>query len=172
MNDNTFIEDLLQEAELKERQQTHGYFDLLIMDVAKLESEISVTFEEAEKEAVIIKDWALNKCSKIQERIDKNKLKLEAFIREQGQRTIDLPHGTLKIRKMPDKVEVLDLDKFLANAKAEMLTIIPEQPKANLKKIKAYITKTAIIPKGINIIEGKDEFKLTIKKEVNNDNEK
>ena len=87
----------------------------------------------------MIKNWALTKNSKLQNRIDWLAIKLEAFIREQKEKTIELPNGVLKMHKKPDKVEITDLDVFLKHARSELLTIVPEQVKPDLNKIKAWM---------------------------------
>ena len=91
-----FLDELLAEAEINEEKQTAAYYDLLIAEVARLESELASNFTEAEKEAAIINDWALRKNAALKERADFLKLKLEAYIREAGKKTISLPHGELK----------------------------------------------------------------------------
>lgn len=163
MNESNFLNELLAEAEVKEEKRTSAFFDLIVMEVSKLESEISHNFTEMEKEIEIIKEWALKRNSVIQERADFLKLKLESYIRQEGKKTIDLPHGTLKIRKMPDKVEITDLNLFLTKANSELLTVIPEQVKPDLNKIKSFIKMTTKIPEGVNLVEGREEFKLTLK---------
>lgn len=168
-----FLDELLLEAEQKEELQTQAYFDLIIIEVAKLEAKIASTFEQARKEVQIINDWALRRNHKNSERIELLKSKLETWFRTLNQKTIDLPHGILKLRKKPDKVEVVDLDKFLASATHDMVTFIPEQIKPNLTLIKSFISKSGRIPSGVNLIEGEDEFTLKLKQinEVNNDTE-
>ena len=168
--ESTFIDELIADAEANEQKQTLAYFDLLVAEISKLEEEVSHNFRQAEDEAKIIHDWALKRNSSIQEKIDRLKLKLEAFIREQNKKTIDLPHGILKIRKMPDKVEISDMEAFLKNASQALITVVPETIKPNLVKIKASIKKTTRVPEGVSVTEGKDEFKLTLKtKEVTYD---
>lgn len=162
----SFLDDLLADVEQKENQNTQAYNDLIAMEVIKLENEITANFQQAEVECNIINEWALKRNSVIQDRANLLKMKLEAFIRSEGKKTIDLPHGTLKLRKNPDKVEITDVDLFLANANAEMITVIPESIKADIPKIKSYMKMTGKIPQGVNVIEGKEEFKLSLRKEV------
>jgi len=152
-----FMEDLLQDAEQSEEKQTEAYFDLLLLQVAQLQSQIEYNFSEAEKEVKLINNWALSKNHGLQVKIDWMEKKLEAFIRERGSKTIDLPHGVLKYHKKPDKIEISDLDLFLKNAKPDMLSIVPETVKPDLTKIKAYI-KGHKVPPGITVVEGKEEF--------------
>lgn len=168
MNDISFIDELLQEAEAKEEELTLAHYDLIIAEISKLTNQIEEVFREAEREVQIINDWAINKNAKTQERIDYLKLKLEAFIREQNRKTISLAHGDLKIRKKPDKVEVKDLDLFIQHANKDMITIVPESIKPNLSGIKSVIKMSGRVPEGVELIEGKEEFSLKLK-EVSND---
>ena len=165
-----FLDELLQEVELKEQEQTEAYFDLLLLQIKQLNSQIAYNFSQAEKECSMINNFVLHKNAQLQERIRWFELKLEAFIKERNEKTITLPNGTLKMHKKPDKVEIEDIDLFLKKARPEMLTIVPEQVKPDMNKIKAFI-KTKPVPPGIKITEGKEEFtyKLT-ESEVENNN--
>ncbi|MHB1687917.1 MAG: host-nuclease inhibitor Gam family protein [Ignavibacteriaceae bacterium] len=167
----SFIDELIAEAEAKEELQTLAYFDLIIAEIIRLEDEISQNFHNADEETAIIKQWSLTRNNALQEKSDFLKLKLENFIREEGKKTIDLPHGTLKIRKLPDKVEILDMEAFLQNANQDVVNVIPESIKPDLNKIKVYIRNSGRPLKGVTIIEGVEQFKLTLKsKENKNDN--
>lgn len=150
----SFLDELLKEAEEKEELQTMAYFDLIILEVANLEKQVESTFDQAQKESEIIHDWALRKNQKTSERIELLKSKLEVWLRNSKQKTMDLPNGILKIRKKPDKVEVIDLDAFLNNATEEMVIVVPEQIKPSLSGIKAVIKRSGRIPKGVQLIEG------------------
>lgn len=158
-----FLDELLLEAEQKEEQRTSAYYDLLIMEVNNLETEIANNFSEAEKEVQIINEWALKRNSIIQEKANLLRLKLENYIRQEGKKTIELPHGTLKIRKMPDKVEITDMELFLSKANSQMVNVIPESVKPDLTKIKSFIKMTTKIPEGVTLVEGKEEFKLSLR---------
>ena len=162
----SFIDELLIEAEAKEQKDVLAYYDLVVAEIARIEGDMREINSNCDKEVELIKEWALNRNVKLQERIDFLKLKLEAFIREQDKKTIDLPHGTLKLRRTPDKVEVTDLDLFLAKANKDMVTIVPEQIKPSLTAIKKWIKMTAKVPEGITVIEGKETFILRLKEET------
>jgi len=167
MEETKFMQDLLDEVELKEEQQTEAYFDLLIAKVDHLEKKIAANFRSAEDEVKIINDFALTKNSRIQGQIDGIMSMLEAYIRDKNEKdanlkTISLAHGTLKLHKKPDKVEITDMDLFLANANEAMLTMVPESVKPNLSKIKNYIKMSGRVPSGVTKSDGTDTFKLTI----------
>jgi len=158
-----FLDELLQEAESKEMYQTEAYYDLILLNIKNLQGQNANNFAEAEKEINLINNWTLTRNSVLNERAQVLERKLEAFIREQKVKTVELPNGTLKMHKKPDKVEIENLELFLKHARPEVLTIIPEQVKPDLSKIKSFIKKRPI-PIGIKIIEGKEEFSFTIRK--------
>ena len=162
-----FIDDLIKEAEEKEEKQTEAYYDILLLEIKRLNSEIEKNFTEAEKEAELIKNWALTKNSKLQNRVDWLALKLEAFIKEREEKTIELPNGVLKMHKKPDKVEITDMDLFLKHARSELLTVVPEQLKPDLNKIKAWL-KGHTLPKGVTVTKGKEEFSYKLNGHLNN----
>ena len=140
MKDN-FLEELLQEVEAQEAEQTEAYYDLLLLSIKKLQELIAYNFKEAEKECQLINSFVLQKNFQLQERIRFMELKLESFIKERKEKTITLPNGTLKMHKKPDKIEIEDIELFLKNAKPEMLTVVPEQVKPDLNKIKGFHAK-------------------------------
>lgn len=162
-----FLDELVKEAELKEEKQTEAYFDLLLLTIKQLQKQIGYNFQEAEKECSMINSFVLQKNAQIQERIKWFEVKLEAFIRERGDKTISLCNGTLKMYKKPDRVEVENLELFLKNARPGLLGIIPEQVKPNLLAIKNHI-KTKPIPPGVKVIKGKEEFNYKLNKEEKN----
>ena len=84
----TFLDELLEEVELKEDQQKEVYVDLLLIQIKNLQDEITNIFENADKEIEIIKNWALSKNTVLQERINLIEKQLEQFIRESNKKTI------------------------------------------------------------------------------------
>ncbi|QQS37198.1 MAG: host-nuclease inhibitor Gam family protein [Ignavibacteriales bacterium] len=166
-----FMDELLKEVEAKEQEQTEASYDLMLLAIKKFQSEIEHNFQEAEKECKMIRNFILSKNSQIQERIKWLEMKLEAYIRERGDKTISLCNGTLKMHKKPDRVEIEDLELFLKNARKEWLTVVPEQIKPNLLAIKNHI-KTRPTPKGVKVIEGEIEFSYKLNNEEENAGEK
>ena len=164
-----FLDELLQEAEVKEDEQTEAYFDLLLLQIKQLTKQIEYNFSQSEKECSMINSFVLHKNAQLQERIKWLELKLQSFILEKKEKTITLPNGTLKMHKKPDRVEIEDIDLFLKKAKPEMLTIIPEQVKPDMNKIKTYI-KSKPVPPGIKVTEGKEEFSYKLREESEEEN--
>ena len=159
----TFIDDLLAEAEIKDADEALAYYDLVVKEVARLESEIAVVTSNTDREVAIIKNWALERNVKFFDRIEFLQLKLEAFIRAQDKKTIELPHGTLKLRAKPDKVEITDMELFMKSATKDFVIVKPEEIKPSLTSIKKWIKMTTKVPDGVAVIEGKTEFTLKLK---------
>lgn len=162
-NEKTFLDDLLKEAEEKERQQDLAYFDLCIMKIAELRNKISENFKSADKEKEIISDWSITENEKIQHKIDHLERQLEGWLRESKEKTKVLPHGVIKMRKSPDRIEIENLEIFMNSADQSTLSITPETRKPDLNKIKSLIRKTGIIPEGVNIVQGVEKLTVTIK---------
>ena len=171
INEENFLDELLLEAEEKEEQQTEAFYDLLLLQIKKMNQQIASNFIEAEKECKIINNWALSKNSLLAEKIRFLELKLQAFIIERKEKTIDLANGTLKFHKKQDKVEITDLDLFLKHARPQLLNIIPEQIKPDMTKIRSFI-KTRPVPPGVKVTEGKEEFTYKLKGEKEDGREK
>ena len=164
----SFIDQLLEEAEAKEISQRHAYFDLLLIEISKLNTQIENIFDQAKAETDIINNWALTVNSNRQDKITFIEHKLEAFIREENVKTLDLANGIIKLHKKPDTIEISDLDMFLKSASSELLNIIPESVKPDLNKIKAFIKTKSKIPEGVTIKVGVESFSYKLKSNKEN----
>ena len=157
-----FMDELLAEAEQKENAQIDGIMDLVLLEIGKMENQIAKNFATTEEECKILNDWSLRKNMKLQERIDFLALKLESFIRERGAKTVDLAHGTLRIRKTPDRFEI-DIEELTDSADITLYTAQPTVYKPNLPGIKDMIKNEGVVPDGVTVIEGTEKFSYKLK---------
>lgn len=157
MEEKSFLDELIEMAEEKELMQTEAYYDLLLLEIKKINDKIESNFKTAEQEAVLINQWAINKNTTLNERKLFVEKKLESYLRERGEKSISLCNGTLKMHKKQDKIEITDMDLFLKHAHKELLDIVPETVKASVAKIKQWI-KSKPVPKGVTVVIGKPEF--------------
>ena len=158
----SFIDQIVNEAEEKEQKLNHEMADMMLLEIRNLQEEIELTFEQAERERTIIKNWAITKNSKLTNRIEWLSKKLELFLKEEDVKTLELAFGTIRFRKQPDKVEIIDDELFLNNASSSTLTIIPEAAKADLNKIRAFIKRSGRVPQGCELIPGEIKFSYRI----------
>jgi phage host-nuclease inhibitor protein Gam len=166
MHEPNFIDEMLQEIEVKEEQMQLAHVDMVLKEICSLNSEIARILSQAEEEKQIIQEWAIQRSAKLYERADWLTKKLEAFMNEQDPtlRTIDLAHGQLLRRKQVEKIVVEDLEQFLQNNNlAELTTTSPEVIKPDLAKIKAFYKMTKKIPFGTSLVESTDKFSIKLK---------
>jgi hypothetical protein len=140
-----------------------AYPDLVLMQIRDLKTDVEKTLALADEEARLIHEWALARCVRKQERIAYLESELDAYIRARKLKTIDLPHGTLKIRRKPDRVEIYDMDTFLANATPFMLTTIPERMRPDLMNIRCHVQDRGEVPAGVTYIKGEEGFSYKLK---------
>jgi hypothetical protein len=168
-----FIDTMLAEAEAVELQQRQAYYDLVAVEMKRIFHEIEKNFEVAEKEKALIDSWYLQRSAKQQERIDFLALKLKSYLEKLDQKTLEMPNITLRFRKQPDKIEVVDVAKFLEHADQSMLNLVPESASPSISKIKAHVKMTGgKLPKGCRRIFGEEAFSYKLKYEESEDNGK
>jgi phage host-nuclease inhibitor protein Gam len=158
----SFIDQIVKEAEEKEQKLNREMADMMLLEIRNLRDEIERTFEQAEKERIIIKNWAISKNSRLTNKIEWLEKKLEAFLKEEKVKTLELAFGTIRFRKQPDRVEIMDNELFLNNATSNMLMIVPETAKADLNKIKSFIKRSGRVPEGCELIPGDIKFSYSI----------
>ena len=102
MVDSNFINNMLLEIEAKEKQMELSHVDAVLIEIASIQSQIEKNFQQAQVEHELISEWAIQRNSKLQERIEWLTRKIEAFMNEAepNTKTLDLPHGILQKRKM------------------------------------------------------------------------
>lgn len=162
--EKSFIDQLIQEAEEKEKRLEQAHLDLILVEIKKLEEQIEMNFDTAAKETEIIKNWALERNAILTNRIEWLSKKLENYLREEKLKTLDLPNGIIRIRKQPEKIIIADEELFLKNATNNLLNIIPETIKPDLFKIRSFIKKTGRVPIGVEVINGEEKFSIKIKR--------
>jgi hypothetical protein len=163
--DKSFLDELLEEVEKQERSLHLAHVDMVLNEIRNLEVEIATNFKNTDLEKQYLDQWVLQKNSKIQKKIDWMKKKLENFMSEQDPkvRTIDLANGQLQVRKQKDKIQIENMDEFMLNADASMLTVIPESVKPDMRKVMEKYKRSLVPPVGTKLVVGEDKFIIKIK---------
>lgn len=171
-----FMEELLLEAEKAEENQRIEMdrlrADQLLMTIEKLESQADELNKMVNSEISLIEDYHKIEGERINKKIRWLAWNLEQFIKSTDEKTIRLPHGTVKLRTGRDKVEVEDLERFLANEENQIfLKTIPETYKPDLLMVMDHIKQTGHIPNGVKYVNGGVRFSFTTqKRSKENDN--
>jgi uncharacterized membrane protein YqiK len=161
-----FIEELLLESEKAETQQKLEMnklkADQLLMAIQVLEEKVEDVNKMVDEEIKLIEDYRQNEEERLAKRVRWFAWNLEQFMRASGEKTVNLPHGTMKLRLGRDKVEITDLQQFLNNkSNQEFLKVIPESYQPDTQEIVKYVKRTGDVPDGINLIPAETKFSYT-----------
>ncbi|MGA2624237.1 MAG: host-nuclease inhibitor Gam family protein [Bacteroidota bacterium] len=170
-----FIEELLLESEKAEEQQrlemSRLRADQLLMAIQVLEGKIEDVDKMTTEEIQLIEHYRKNEEERLMKRVRWFAWNLEQFMRSTDEKTINLPHGTIKLRLGRDKVEIADLQKFLADkSNQQFLRVVPEAYEPDLQSLNQHIKRTGHLPEGVNLIPAEAKFHYTtIKRSENNE---
>ena len=170
----TFIDELLLESEQKEKEQllqmNRLRADQILATLMVLEKQADGVNTLVEDEIQILEEYRQVELQKVQKKTSWLAYNLEQFIRSSNEKTINLPHGSIKLRMGRDKVEITDLEKFLTVAdKKGLLRELPSVP--DLQKIKDHIQNRKGIPPGVTLTPAQTRFSYTTKGKNNGNGE-
>ena len=162
-----FIEELLRRADQADQEQKLEMdrlrADQILAAIGTIEQGMADVNELCEKEVRLIEEYRGNELA----RLDKKKswllFNLDGFMRTTGEKTLRLPHGTLRLRLGRDRVAVVAMDEFLkVGPGMKLVHTVPEELKPDLQAIIAHVRKTGEIPPGIQFIPAETKFSYTI----------
>jgi phage host-nuclease inhibitor protein Gam len=170
----TFIDELLEESENSEEKRRLEMdklrADQLLMAISVLEQKLDEVCDLAEKEIALIEEFQTSESEKLNKKISWLTWNLEHYIRSTDDKTINLPHGHIKLRLGRDKVEVEDMDMFLKTAaKRGFLKTIPESYEPDLQAITEHIKRTGEIPHGVKLTPAQTKFSYKTKQGETNE---
>ncbi len=173
-----WLQELLDAEEVNEEKQKLEMNKILadraLAAIAVLESKINEVNDIAEKEITLIQRWNLSELNKLQKKIDWLVWNLSNYMTALGEKTVSLPHGQLKMRMGRDKVEVVDLQKFLPLAqRLGLVRTIAAKIEPDLVAIANHIKLNGNKPPaGIMLTIGQPKFSYkTITKGVTNEHD-
>ena len=160
----SWLQELVDQTE--ERDQHHLLemnklrADQALAAIAVIEEKIAETEQIAEQELDLITNWKESEATKLQNKINWLSFNLEKFIRSTGDSTINLAHGSIKIRKSRDKIEIGDLKKFVEVAKRHgLLRHIDACDEPDMNAIRAFIKLNGGKPPlGVMLTPGQPTF--------------
>jgi phage host-nuclease inhibitor protein Gam len=168
-----FIEELLQEAEIREKEYKEEMdklkADQMLAAIEKLDEQMNDVIKLADDEIALIEEYRKQELEKLEKKRSWLTFNLEGYIRSTGEKTITLPHGQIKLRQGRQKVQVIDMDKFLkVGEKLNLLRKVPESYEPDLQAINQHIKLTGEIPRGVDVIPGETKFSYSLKRGGNN----
>ena len=120
----------------------------------------------------IIEDYRSNQMARLDKKRSWIVWNLEGFMRTTGQKTIQLPHGQLKLRKGRDRVAVVAIEQFLKiGQKLGLVKKVPESVSPDLQAILNHVHSTGGIPPGIEVIPAEVKFSYSTNRGSTDDTE-
>jgi|ERR1051326_1483704 hypothetical protein len=158
-----FIDELIAESEKAEAQQrldmTKLRADQLLMAIQVLEGQQAEVDKLFQEELKIIEEYRFAERERLQKKVNWLVWNLEQYMRSTGEKTLNLPHGILKLRMGRDKIQIADLERFLAKAANQrFLKTIPESFQPDMQVIGKYVRQTGDIPTGVSVIPAEAKF--------------
>lgn len=169
-----WLQELLDTEEVNEEKQklemNKVLADRSLAAISILEDKINEVNEIAEQEINLIQNWNISELSKLQKKIDWLVWNLSNYITALGEKTVSLPHGQLKMRMGRDKVEVIDLQKFLPmGQKLGLVRTIAAKVEPDLNAIANYIKLNGNKPPvGVMLTPAQSKFSYKTTKGSNN----
>jgi hypothetical protein len=172
----TFIDELLAESEVREKevriQMNKLKADQILAALAVLEQKAEEVNKLADDEIGIIEEYRQVELQKIEKKASWFAYQLEQFIRSTDEKTINLPHGAIKLRLGRDKIEIVNLDEFIPFAQRKnLLKQVPESFEPDLTKLKEYLQRNKFAPPGVVLTPAQTKFSYTTKGKDNGETE-
>jgi len=160
----SWLQELVDQTE--ERDQHHLLemnklrADQALAAIAVIEEQIAETEQIAQQEIDLITRWREAETAKQQKKINWLSFNLEKFIRGTGDSTINLAHGSIKVRKSRDKIEIVDLKKFNEIGQRHgLLRHINASDEPDMNAIRAFIkVNGGKPPLGVILTPGQPSF--------------
>ncbi len=146
--------------------------DQALAAISVIEARINEVNDIAEKEINLIQQWNMSEVSKLQKKIDWLVWNLENYMKTTGEKTISLPHGKIAFRMGRDRVEVIDLQKFLPiGQRLGLVRVTPAKTEPDLLAIAAYTKLNGKPPVGVMLTPAQPKFSYKTKgtNDVNNE---
>jgi hypothetical protein len=163
----TFIDELLAEAEVKEKEErlemSKLRADQVLAALSVLEQKAAEVNSLADDGTKLIEEFRQSGLQKLEKKASWLEWNLEQFIRSTDEKTINLPHGTLKLRLGRDKVQIADVEKFMKAAPSKnLLRTVPESFEPDMQKVLSYLKQNGHLP-GVLLIPAQTKFSYITK---------
>ena len=163
-----WLQELLDAEVEKEKNQVVEMSkikaDQALAAISVIEARINEANDIAEKEINLIQQWNMSEVSKLQKKIDWLVWNLENYMKTTGEKTISLPHGKIAFRMGRDRVEVIDLQKFLPTGQIlGLVRVTPAKTEPDLLAIAAYTKLNGKPPVGVMLTPAQAKFSYKTK---------
>lgn len=139
-----WLQELLDDTEAMDKKRLLEMnkirADQALAAIEVIEGQIAETEQIAQQEIDLVTKWKESESQKLQNKINWLSFNLEKFIRSTGDSTITLAHGSIKVRKSRDKIDIVDLQKFSTIGQRHgLLRHIDSKDEPDMNAIRAFI---------------------------------
>ena len=173
----TFIDELIAESEIRDKahqlEMTKLRADQVLAALTVLETQADDVGKLCDAEIKIIEEYRAVEHQKLAKKMGWLEWQLEQFMRstnaQTNEKTLNLAHGSIKLRMGRDKLEITDLEKYRPFAQSKgLLKQIPESYEPDMQKLQAHLKIYRTIPPGVSLIPAQTKFSYkTLRKESN-----
>jgi hypothetical protein len=158
-----FIEELLLQAEQADQEKKIEMdrlrADQILAAIARLEEGMEEVNGLCEKESKLIEEYRANELARLDKKRSWLVFNLEGFMRSTGEKTVRLPHGSMKLRRGRDKAVVVAMEEFLKiGQNLGLVRKVPESMVPDLQAVLNHVKLTGEIPRGIEVIPADVKF--------------
>jgi len=159
-----WLQELLDDTEERDQrnlvEMNKLRADQALATIEVIEGQIAETEQIAQQEIDLLTKWKESESQKLQNKINWLSFNLEKFIRSTGDSTITLAHGSIKVRKSRDKIDIVDLQKFkVIGQRHGLLRHIDAKDEPDMNAIRAFIkTNGGKPPVGVILTPGQPTF--------------
>jgi hypothetical protein len=169
-----WLAEIESSSEEKRLELTRLQADQCLAKIGELELKLADVESLAAEEQMLIEKYRQAESDRIMKRIQWLAVSLEAFMREHnkavGDKSLQLPHGQLKLRQQRDRIVVENAELLMPTAsKLKLVRVIPESFEIDQLKLIRYVKSTGEIPAGTKLIEGDTKFSYTTIKGAENE---
>jgi hypothetical protein len=170
-----WLQELLDDTEKRDQrnllEMNKLRADQALAAIAIFEEKVAEIEQIAQQEIDLVTSWKEAEVAKQLNKINWLSFNLEKFIRSTGDSTITLAHGSIKVRKSRDKIEIVDLQKFSTVGKRHgLLRHLDAKDEPDMNAIRAFIKLNGgKPPQGVMLTPGQPTFSYSTTKKGEED---
>jgi hypothetical protein len=133
----------------RKMQLSQADADIYLSQVAKINNEIALDRQSANHQIDKIELWLEWKKQKLEKRRSYYTFQLQSWMESNGFSSKYLVNGTLKMRKQPIQIKILDEEMVFNDSR--FCRVIPEKVVIDKKVLRKHITETGEIVEGVEV---------------------
>ena len=163
----TFLDEILEKEDLERADRKLEVdrltADALLGNLAKIEAQMSAVCDLVASEARLLEDYRKTELERLEKKRSWIVWNLSTWMNTQGEKTVRLIRGVLKLRLGRDKIEITDQAAFQKVGEKLGLLRITTKTEPDLNAIRAYLKTHDSLP-GITIQPAETKFSYSLTK--------